>query len=93
MMKITESGPNKSGLAVVFSGLDRVSRGLSATSRYITTHAADITVFVVCILLYYIVIARRYFGADIVIGGDTQLAWSMDYLAMESLIVRHCRLS
>jgi hypothetical protein len=65
--------------------IEFVCRGLSAAQRYISTHVDDIAVFLVCMLLYYIVIARRYFGAD-VIGGDTQIVWSMDYFTMESLI-------
>jgi hypothetical protein len=84
-MKITESARNELGHAVVSSHPGRISRHLSATLRYITEHVADIIVFFACLLLYYIVIARRYFGAD-VIGGDTQLVWSMHYFVMESLI-------
>jgi hypothetical protein len=53
--------------------------------RFLSERGAPISVFVGCILLYYIVIARRYFGTD-VIGGDTQLIWSVHYFVLESLI-------
>src|SRR5262245_40980223 len=48
-------------------------------------NAINILVFCSCVTLYYIVIARRYFNGD-VIGGDTQILWSMHYFVMESLI-------
>jgi Bacterial membrane protein YfhO len=62
-----------------------ISSGLRTAAHYISGNVTNIAVFVVCVILYYIVIARRFFGAD-VIGGDTQLAWSMHYFVMQSLI-------
>jgi hypothetical protein len=67
-------------------GGDRMPRRLDAMLQYVSKHGADILVFFGCLLLYYVVIARRYFGPDTVIGGDTQLVWSVHYFVMESLI-------
>jgi hypothetical protein len=36
------------------------------------------------VILYYVVIARRFFGTD-VIGGDTQLCWSLHYFVIEAM--------
>jgi hypothetical protein len=52
---------------------------------YIHERRTDIVVFFGCVLLYYIVIARRFYGND-VIGGDTQLIWSWYYFVLQSLI-------
>jgi hypothetical protein len=59
--------------------------GLNGTSSYLSGSAVNVIVFFSCVLVYYIVIARRYFGAD-VIGGDTQLVWSLHYFVIESLV-------
>jgi hypothetical protein len=77
-MKITEIGKCQSGSAGTASG--------HAMLRYISEHSTDIVTFLVCVFLYYIVIAERYFRTDTIIGGDTQLIWSMHYFVMKSLI-------
>jgi hypothetical protein len=46
----------------------------------------EIITFFICVALYYVVIARRFFGNEVVIGGDTQLLWSQHFFVLESLI-------
>jgi hypothetical protein len=46
----------------------------------------EIVTFSACVILYYVVVARRFFGTSDVIGGDTQLVWSLHYFVMESLL-------
>lgn len=69
----------------VSPGLDKRRPAPRVVAEYINKHAVDIALFFLCVALYYIVIARRYFGTD-VIGGDTQLVWSMHYFVLQSLI-------
>ena len=45
----------------------------------------NLSVFISCLLVYYLVIARRYFETD-VIGGDTRGVWSVHYFVLESLV-------
>jgi hypothetical protein len=77
-VKITEKENRYSIRTGVHSGLRRVYSWLGKDF-------SSIIVFLVCVVLYYVVIARRYFGTD-VIGGDTHLIWSMHYFVMKSLI-------
>ena len=60
--------------------------GLARIFVYIRESRTDIVVFFGCVLLYYIVIARRFYGPDDVIGGDTHLVWSWYYFAVQSLV-------
>lgn len=46
----------------------------------------EIITFFICVALYYVVIARRFFGSEVVIGGDTQLLWSQHFFVLESLV-------
>jgi hypothetical protein len=77
-VKIIENAASHSLQAGAVSGLGQISGRLRR-------NALNIIVFVACVLLYYVVIARRYFSGD-VIGGDTQLVWSLHYFIMESLV-------
>jgi hypothetical protein len=62
----------------------REASGLGRIFSSIRERRTDIFVFG-CVLLYYIVIARRFYGGD-VIGGDTHLIWSWYYFVMQSLV-------
>jgi hypothetical protein len=62
-----------------------VSFGRGWLFSYIRESRTDIVVFFSCVSLYYIVIARRFYGTD-VIGGDTHLIWSWYYFVLQSLV-------